>query len=115
MKYLVHFMGGTSASVNGLAGTGDLYVTCQAGRNSRMGYLLGTGLCYREAKARYMADDTVEGAELALAIGPALERLFEEGRIERQALRLTAAILDAICHDLPLEIPWKAFHRNRTK
>lgn len=112
MKHIVGFMGGLSASVNGLAGTGDLYVTCQAGRNSRMGYLLGSGMRYREAKARYMADDTVEGAELALAIGPALDRLFEQRYLKRPDLPLASAIVEAICHDLPLRIPWIAFHKN---
>ena len=112
MRHIVDFMGGTSDSVKGLAGAGDLYVTCQAGRNSRMGYFLGSGMRYREAKARYLADDTVEGAELALAIGPALDRLFDQGRLKRQDLPLAIAIVDAICHDLPLQIPWTAFHRN---
>ena len=59
------FLGGSEASVMGLAGAGDLYVTCQAGRNSRMGCLLGSGLLYSEAKTNHMADETVEGAELA--------------------------------------------------
>ena len=67
---------------------------------------------YREAKARYMADDTVEGAELALAIGPALDRLFDQGRLKRPDLPLAIAIVDAICNDLPLQIPWTAFHQN---
>ena len=114
MKHFVHFMGGTPASADGLAGVGDLYVTCQAGRNSRMGYLLGTGLRYHEAKARHMAEDTVEGAELALAIGPTLESLLEAGTIDRQKLPLTAAILEAICHNLPLQISWQTFHQTRT-
>jgi glycerol-3-phosphate dehydrogenase (NAD(P)+) len=109
MKHLVNFMGGTSASVDGLAGAGDLYVTCQAGRNSRMGYYLGSGMRYGEAKARYMAGDTIEGAELALAIGSTLHRLFERRYLERRDLPLATAIFDAICHDRPLEIPWTEF------
>jgi len=51
--------GGQNDSVLGLAGAGDLYVTCQAGRNGRMGQLLGTGLLYREAKSKHMPDDTI--------------------------------------------------------
>jgi len=112
MELLVGFVGGAPASVNGLAGTGDLYVTCQAGRNSRMGYLLGSGLRYSEAKANYMADDTIEGAELALAIGPTLDNLFQQGSLRRAALPLATAIIRAICQDLPLQLPWEAFHEN---
>jgi glycerol-3-phosphate dehydrogenase (NAD(P)+) len=111
MGYLVGIMGGTRVSVNGLAGTGDLYVTCQAGRNSRMGRLLGTGLRYSEAKANYMAEETVEGAELALAIGPTLEHLIDQTDLDRSALPLAIAIIDAICHDLLLRIPWTKFYQ----
>ena len=112
MGPLVSLIGGAPASVHGLAGTGDLYVTCQAGRNSRLGYLLGRGLCYSDAKANYMAGDTIEGAELALAIGPTLENLFQQGSLRRTVLPLAAAIIDAISHDLPLQLLWEAFHQN---
>jgi glycerol-3-phosphate dehydrogenase (NAD(P)+) len=112
MALLVGFVGGTPASVNGLAGTGDLYATCQGGRNSKMGHFLGSGLRYSEAKANYMADDTIEGAELALAIGPTLNSLSQQGSPRRTALPLATAIIDAICHDLPMQIPWETFHQN---
>jgi glycerol-3-phosphate dehydrogenase (NAD(P)+) len=108
MTQAVSFLGGTQTSVMGLAGAGDLYVTCQAGRNSRMGCLLGSGLLYSEAKTNHMADETVEGAELALVIGPALDRLFKQGRLDPNAFPLARAIIDAVCHDLPMEIPWAA-------
>lgn len=110
MTQAVSFLDGTRDSVMGLAGAGDLYVTCQAGRNSRMGNLLGSGLRYSEAKANHMANDTVEGAELALVIGPALDVLFRHGRLDRKSFPLAIAIVDAICHDLPMNIPWTAFY-----
>jgi len=110
MTQAVSFLGGTRDSVMGLPGAGDLYVTCQAGRNSRMGNLLGSGLRYSEAKANHMANETVEGAELAFVIAPALDSLFREGRLDRKAFPLALAIIDTICHDHPLNIPWAAFH-----
>lgn len=114
IRLIVEFMGGSVSSIYGLAGVGDLYVTCQAGRNKRMGILLGSGLCYPEAKAKYMPEDTVEGAELALAIGPTLEDLFEQGTLDRSSLPLAAAIVEKICHDRPLRIPWTEFYEERT-
>jgi glycerol-3-phosphate dehydrogenase (NAD(P)+) len=111
MAQFVSFLGGDRDSVMGLAGAGDLYVTCQAGRNSRTGYFLGSGLRYSEVRATHMANETVEGADLALAIGPALERLFSLGRLDPKALPLAKAITDAICRDLPLQIPWTALHQ----
>ncbi|MEZ5862538.1 MAG: hypothetical protein R3D25_00045 [Geminicoccaceae bacterium] len=104
-------LGGTAESVHGLAGTGDLYVTVQGGRNSRMGRLLGAGWVYSRAKALRMAEDTVEGAELALAVGPTLRAMLGAGVLRAADLPLTLAILDAIGDDRPLVLPWPAFHR----
>ena len=41
MEHVVARLGGRKSTVRGLAGAGDLYVTCQAGRNCRMGRWLG--------------------------------------------------------------------------
>ncbi len=43
MQALVQAQGGRVPTVLGLAGAGDLYVTCQHGRNGRFGRLLGSG------------------------------------------------------------------------
>ena len=104
-------LGGTPASVHGLAGSGDLYVTAQGGRNSRMGRLLGAGWRYSKAKAERMADDTVEGAELALALGPTLDAMQADGRLVASDLPLTRAILEAIRADAPFVPDWTGFHR----
>lgn len=103
-------LGGSDASVHGLAGTGDLYVTVQGGRNSRMGRLLGAGWRYSKAKAEKMKADTVEGAELALAVGPTLERMMEEGALAKRQMPLTSAIIDAISRDHEFAVDWQRFH-----
>jgi len=104
------FSGGVN-SAYGLAGAGDLYVTCQAGRNSRMGRLLGMGMRYSEAKKKHMADDTIEGAELATAIGPAVKQMFGDGRLDKREFPLAEAIIAAVVDDERLEFAWKRFHR----
>ena len=111
INYFVNLLGGQTDSVLGLAGAGDLYVTCQAGRNGRMGKLLGTGLLYREAKSRHMPDDTVEGAELALVIGAAVKQMIANGKIDENAVPLAVRIVEAICDNQPLKIPWNTFYR----
>lgn len=108
MEYIVTGMGGTAESVYGLAGSGDLYVTCQAGRNSRMGKLLGEGRLYSEAKAQLMPDDTVEGAELARVIGPVLEAQMAAGEIDGRRVPLAKAVIDAVCHDEKFEVQWES-------
>jgi glycerol-3-phosphate dehydrogenase (NAD(P)+) len=99
LSILVRYLGGDQASVAGLAGAGDLYVTCQAGRNCRLGRLLGLGLTYSRAKADHMAAETIEGAELALTIGPSLDAMMMRGALPAERLPLTRAIVDAICRD----------------
>ena len=111
MEYLALFLGGESDSVHGLSGVGDLYVTCQAGRNSRLGRLLGTGLEYREARQKHMAGDTVEGADLALAVGPTIEKLVKAGDLALEKLPLTRSIIRSVCGGGILEILWEEFHR----
>ncbi len=110
MRSLVEYMGGNAASVYGLPGAGDLYVTCQAGRNSRMGRLLGTGLRYTEARDNYMAGETIEGADLALTIGTTIEHLLQQSQLTPEALPLTRTIIQAICHNVPMQIPWTMFY-----
>jgi glycerol-3-phosphate dehydrogenase (NAD(P)+) len=108
MEHLVTAVGGLLESVHSPAGVGDLYVTCQAGRNSRMGRLLGSGMRYREAKSHRMPDDTVEGADLARAVGPAIEEMMARGDLDSERLPLTAAILDAVLRNRDLVLPGEA-------
>ncbi|HEX2527760.1 MAG TPA: 2-dehydropantoate 2-reductase N-terminal domain-containing protein [Geminicoccus sp.] len=110
LKQINALVGGSDASVHGLAGTGDLYVTVQGGRNSRMGRLLGAGWLYSKAKAEKMKDDTVEGAELALSAGPTLERMMDDGALAKQQMPLTSAIIDAIRRDHEFAVDWQRFH-----
>ena len=109
MQVLVEVLGGQRDTVAGLAGAGDLYVTCLAGRNSRMGRLLGLRIPYSVAKAEHMPDETVEGAELALALGPTLARMMELGRLPPARVPLMRAILEAVCRDRPLEVRCETF------
>ncbi len=108
IRHLVERLGGSAESAWGLPGSGDLYVTVQSGRNSRLGRWLGLGLSYAETKAKHMAGETVEGAELALAAGPALRALMDRGGLDASRLPLMAAILDAVCDGKPLDLPWAA-------
>jgi glycerol-3-phosphate dehydrogenase (NAD(P)+) len=112
LSILVRFLGGEQASVAGLPGAGDLYVTCQAGRNHRLGRLLGLGMSYSAAKADHMATDTIEGVELAFVIGPTLDSIMKRGALPKEQLPLTRAIVQAICQDQPFDPPWRKVFRS---
>jgi glycerol-3-phosphate dehydrogenase (NAD(P)+) len=70
MSLLAQAQGGRPETILGLAGAGDLYVTCLGGRNGNFGRLLGEGQTPEQARATI--GSTVEGvantkAALALA------------------------------------------------
>ncbi|HEX6872733.1 MAG TPA: NAD(P)H-dependent glycerol-3-phosphate dehydrogenase, partial [Micromonosporaceae bacterium] len=68
MVRLAEAKGGHASTVVGLAGAGDLYVTCVGGRNGRFGRLLGAGAS-REQAMRTIGS-TVEGvANTEVALG----------------------------------------------
>ncbi|HRW47260.1 MAG TPA: glycerol-3-phosphate dehydrogenase [Caldilinea sp.] len=107
--YVVEYMGGDRRSVISLPGAGDMYVTSMGGRNGRMGRYLGMGIPFSEAKAAYMPDDTIEGAQLLQAIGPTVERFVAARGFDGAAIPLLRAMIDIVCHDAPPAIPWDDF------
>src|SRR5690606_22959325 len=109
MAYLVDYAGGQQATVMSLPGAGDLYVTSMGGRNGRMGRWLGLGMHYTDAKRQHMPADTIEGAELALAIGPTIEQLVHAGELDGKRLPLLRTMIQIVCNDLVMDIPWDDF------
>jgi glycerol-3-phosphate dehydrogenase (NAD(P)+) len=104
-------LGGRAESVWGMAGVGDLYVTCQAGRNSRLGNALGRGLTYAQAKDGLLKGETVEGADLGLAVNASIHGMIRAGKLDAKTLPLTLALLKALTENAPLDPPWAEMHR----
>jgi|TARA_B110000967_G_C18830173_1_gene533638 glycerol-3-phosphate dehydrogenase (NAD(P)+) len=101
MVEFVSYYGGKPETVYGLAGLGDLYVSAIGGRNSLMGKHLGQGYLYKEAKEKFMKNITIEGAQLALEIGP---KIMHE--LNSKNFPLMFSMLSAICDNKKLEISW---------
>tara|TARA_X000001036_G_scaffold385107_1_gene379449 strand:- start:112 stop:1140 length:1029 start_codon:yes stop_codon:yes gene_type:complete len=101
MVEFVSYYGGKPETVYGLAGLGDLYVSAIGGRNSLMGKYLGEGHLYNDAKDKFMKDITVEGAQLALEIGP---RILED--LDSKNFPLMFSMLKTICENNKLKIEW---------
>ena len=104
MIIFIEKMNGKKETVMGLAGIGDLYVSADGGRNSKMGEYLGQGMTFKEAKKIKMPNITVEGADLALEIGAQIKSDFDN-----QSLPLMISIIDTICDEKPLKVNWKNF------
>ena len=101
MVEFVSFYGGRAETVYGLAGLGDLYVSAIGGRNSLMGKYLGEGYLYKDAKEKFMKNITVEGAQLALEIGP---KILQD--LNSKHFPLMFSMLHTICENKKLEIQW---------
>ena len=100
VEFVSHY-GGKPETVYGLAGLGDLYVSAIGGRNSLMGKYLGEGNLYNDAKEKFMKDITVEGAQLALEIGP---KILQD--LNSKNFPLMFSMLNTICENKKLEINW---------
>ena len=100
VKFVSHY-GGKAETVYGLSGLGDLYVSAIGGRNSLMGKYLGEGYLYDDAKEKFMKNITVEGAQLAIEIGP---KILQD--LNPQHFPLMFSMLQTICENKKLEINW---------
>jgi len=101
MKYLSNYFKGKKETVYGLAGLGDLYVSAMGGRNSKMGEYLGKGYTFTQAKKKFMKNDTVEGADLAIEIAP-----FVFKKINKRKVPLMISLLEAIVKNKKLKIKY---------
>jgi glycerol-3-phosphate dehydrogenase (NAD(P)+) len=88
MVRLSQALGGRAETVLGLAGSGDLYVTCTGGRNGRFGRMLGAG--QTPEQALNAIGSTVEGVpncRAALELGAKLSVELPTARIVEGALK----------------------------
>ncbi len=99
MEYLIQYFNGKRETVRGLAGLGDLYVSAVGGRNSKMGEYLGKGFSFKNAKKKFMTNDTIEGADLAKEIAPYILK-----KINKKKIPLMTALLNAITKNKKLKI-----------
>ena len=104
MSIFVEKLKGKKETVMGLAGIGDLYVSADGGRNSKMGEYLGQGMTFKEAKKTKMPNDTVEGADLALEIATKVKSDFDSKK-----LPLMTSMINTICDEKPLKVDWNNF------
>jgi len=99
MKYLTKYFKGKEATIESLAGVGDLYVSAAGGRNSKMGSYLGKGFTFKVAKKKFMKKDTVEGEQLAREIAP-----FIIKKIDNRKVPLMTNLFKAILKNKKLKI-----------
>ena len=96
LRTIVATSGGEAETALGLAGLGDLHVTCQAGRNSKLGRLIGQGMSYQDAMDGPLRGETVEGTLVAEALAAPLQAYEAEGRLRATDVPLAWAVIKAV-------------------
>ena len=108
MTRLVRLLGGDSDLVAGIPGAGDLYVTIFGGRTRRLGYLLGKGMTYQEAREQ-LQGVTLESVVIITRVTAALRARAAAGSVNLADFPLMM-FLDRVINDgAPAEIPWRDF------
>ncbi|MFZ0217318.1 MAG: glycerol-3-phosphate dehydrogenase [Candidatus Dormiibacterota bacterium] len=108
MARMVRLLGGLAETVAWLPGVGDLYVTSLAGRNVRVGRLVGRGMRFSEAQAT-MPGVTLEGIAAIGVIGDALPKLAKRGVIGGGDFPLLRRLHQVVADDAWPELPWGTF------
>jgi len=102
MQRLLELTGGNPAFAYGLPGAGDLFVTCQGGRSSLLGKLLGEGKTYQQA-VQLMEGETLEAALMVMQMAKALPKLEERGILTREQMPFMQMLIDIIMNGKPVE------------
>ena len=103
-------MGGKKETLNGLAGIGDLIVTCSSvhSRNHQAGVLIGQGATYQEAMDKvHMVVEGVYSAKAALALGRkykvSMPIITEVNKVLFDGKDVKEGIHDLMCRDRKAE------------
>ena len=108
-RALVAELGGDPDTVLGLAGSGDLTVTCNGGRTGRFGALLGLGHSTTEAIA-LMQGATLECLEVLSVLERALGGPSPAG-LQLGSLPLLSHLIAVGLHGAPVDMPFQDFFR----
>lgn len=101
MQHMLEVIGATSAFAYGLPGAGDLYVTCQSGRSTLLGKLLGKGISYSKA-VEMMEGETLEAALFVQQMSRALPMLEARGKLSPRQMPFMHMLIDVIVNDKPI-------------
>jgi glycerol-3-phosphate dehydrogenase (NAD(P)+) len=108
MQRVVKLVGGQPSSAAGLAGVGDLDVTCNGGRTGRFGRLLGLGIGRDEA-IRRMQGATLECLDILQVMRSACAGFEAHGLLEPGALPLLAHLAAVALDGAEIDMPFTAF------
>jgi len=101
MRRMLELTGSTTAFAYGLPGAGDFYVTCQGGRSTLLGKLLGKGISYPQA-VNIMEGETLEAALFVQQIARALPLMEAQGKLSARQMPFMQMLIDVIVKGQPV-------------
>lgn len=108
MQRMVGLAGGDPQSAVGLAGSGDLMVTCNGGRTGRFGKWLGLGLSLPHAIEK-MEGATLECLEVLRELDHGLARFDQLGKTKAHELPLLRHLIEVALRGAPVAMPFSQF------
>ena len=108
MKKLITLAGGEATTADGLAGAGDLLVTCNGGRTGRFGRWLGLGLSVDEAIEK-MEGATLECLDIVRTVAGALPTLIDRNDLAESDLPLMHHMIDVLLGGATVDVPFAKF------
>ena len=103
MHRMLDLVGGNPAFAYGLPGAGDLYVTCQGGRSTQLGKLLGKGIPYPQA-LKMMEGETLESALFIQQMAESFPLIEARGIPISQQMPFMQMLIDVIVYNKPVAI-----------
>lgn len=108
MCRLVALFAGDPALAGGIPGAGDLFVTIFGGRTRRLGFLLGLGKSYAEAREE-LKGVTLESVVIITVMSKFLREAAAAGKVDIRDFRLMMFLDGVINNGDPADIPWDEF------
>lgn len=108
MTRIVRLLGGNGDLAGGIPGAGDLFVTIFGGRTRRLGYLLGYGKTYAEAKEE-LKGVTLESVVIITRMSRAIRKMAEQGKVALADFSLLLFLDSVINQGAAADIPWNTF------
>ncbi len=105
MTRVVRLLGGNADLAAGIPGAGDLFVTIFGGRTRKLGYLLGKGYSYAEAREE-LKGVTLESVVIITRVANALRILAKEGKADLRDFALLLHLDAIINNNAKVAIPW---------
>ena len=102
MQRFLELTGGNPAFAYSLPGAGDLFVTCQGGRSSLLGKLLGEGKTYKQS-IKLMEGETLEAAMMIIQMAKAFPILEARGILTSQQMPFMQMLIEIIVNGRPVK------------